>query len=232
MHALPPAGRALAGQRSAGRFRMLLVLLICAAPVVASYIAYFVVRPAGAGSAYSALIEPAVAMPDVQARTLDGQPQPLRSLVGQWLLVVVDGGACGERCERRLFMQRQLREMMGRERERVDKVWLLPDDAPVAPALRDALAATPAMTILRLPRDALAGWLAPAAGHRLEDHLYIVDPLGAWMMRAPVDADPSRLKRDLERLLRASAGWDRPGHQKPVEPVPAASVPPPAAARR
>ena len=49
------------------------------------------------------------------------------------------------------------------------------------------------------------------AGRALEDHLYIVDPRGDWMMRAPADAQPARLKRDVEKLLRASAGWDRPG---------------------
>ena len=31
------------------------------------------------------------------------------------------------------------------------------------------------------------------------------------MMRAPPDPDPARLKRDIERLLRASASWDRAG---------------------
>jgi hypothetical protein len=35
--------------------------------------------------------------------------------------------------------------------------------------------------------------------------------MGAWLMRAPVDPEPAKLKRDLERLLRASAGWDTPG---------------------
>jgi hypothetical protein len=65
--------------------------------------------------------------------------------------------------------------------------------------------------VLRADRARLAAWLAPAAGHALEDHLYIVDPQGDWMMRAPPDADPAKLKRDVEKLLRASAGWDRPG---------------------
>jgi hypothetical protein len=30
-------------------------------------------------------------------------------------------------------------------------------------------------------------------------------------MRAPAEADPAKLKRDIEKLLRASAGWDRAG---------------------
>lgn len=213
VHTLPSPGDALARQRIVGRWKMLLVVLVCALPVIASYFTFFVVRPSGTGTAYSTLIQPAVAMPAVPARLLDGSQKPLRSLVGQWLLVVVDGGACTQACEKRLFLQRQLREMTGREAERIDKLWLVIDDAPLSPALQQALAATPALTILRLPRDVVAAWLKPAPGQALQDHLYIVDPLGDWMMRAPPEADPSRLKRDIDRLLRGSAGWDKPGFQ-------------------
>lgn len=213
VHSLPQPADALSRQRASGRLKMLLVVTVCALPVLASYFTFFVVRPSGTGTAYSALIQPAVAMPVVQARGLDGNPKPLRSLVGQWLLVVVDGGACTPACEKRLFLQRQLREMTGREAERIDKLWLVVDDAPLSPALQQALAATPAMTVLRLPREVVAAWLKPAPGQLLEDHVYIVDPLGDWMMRAPADADPSRLKRDVDRLLRGSAGWDKPGFQ-------------------
>ena len=77
--------------------------------------------------------------------------------------------------------------------------------------LRAALAAAPATQVLRVPAPALAQWLAPAAGESLESHLYVVDPMGQWMMRAPPQPDPAKLKRDIERLLRASAFWDRPG---------------------
>jgi hypothetical protein len=213
VHSLPQPGVALQRQRASGRLKMLLVLAICAAPVVASYYMYYVARPTGPGTAYSDLIQPTVTMPAVAARTLQGETVPLRGLAGQWLLVVVDGGACGTACERRLFMQRQLREMTGRERDRVDKLWLVIDDAPLSPALQQALQATPAMNILRLPREVVAAWLKPAPGHALEDHLYIVDPMGEWMMRAPADADPTRLKRDIDKLLRGSAGWDQPGRQ-------------------
>ncbi|OGA98922.1 MAG: hypothetical protein A3E25_12950 [Burkholderiales bacterium RIFCSPHIGHO2_12_FULL_69_20] len=213
VHSLPQPRDALTRQRASGRLKMLGVLLVCAAPVIASYFLYYVARPSGSGTAYSALIQPTVAMPAVASRTLQGAEQPLRSLAGQWLLVVVDSGACNTACERRLFMQRQLREMTGRERDRIDKLWLVIDDAPPSPVLLQALQATPAMNVLRLPRDVVAAWLKPAPGQALEDHLYIVDPLGEWMMRAPVDADPSKLKRDIDRLMRGSAGWDKPGRQ-------------------
>jgi hypothetical protein len=35
--------------------------------------------------------------------------------------------------------------------------------------------------------------------------------MGEWMMRVPAEPEPSRVKRDLDRLLRASASWDRAG---------------------
>ncbi|HSW03379.1 MAG TPA: hypothetical protein VLK61_02300 [Aquabacterium sp.] len=194
-----------------GRLKMLLVLLVCALPVVASYFTYFVIRPQGRGTAYSDLVQPSAGLPAVEAQALDGRPVPMRSLKGQWLLVVVGDSRCAAACEKRLYLQRQLREMMGRERDRVDKVWLIIDDAVPAPALRSALATTPGMLALRLPRAAVAAWLRPAPGQALEDHLYIVDPMGEWMMRAPADPDPSKLKRDLDRLLRGSASWDLPG---------------------
>ena len=67
------------------------------------------------------------------------------------------------------------------------------------------------MHVLRAPQAAVAGWLKPQAGRALEDHLYLVDPRGDWMMRAPADPDPAKLKRDIDRLLRASASWDTAG---------------------
>ena len=196
--------------------KMLLVLLACAAPVVASYFTFYVVRPGGGGAAYGALIHPTVPMPELTGTALDGKPVPLAALQHQWLIVAVDGGACPQACEQRLYMQRQLREMLGRERDRVDKIWLVTDDAPIPAALREALTATPAMQIVRLPRAAVAAWLRPAEGQALEDHLYLVDPMGRWMMRVPANPDPAKVKRDLDRLLRASGSWDQPG--RPGDP--------------
>jgi hypothetical protein len=197
-------------RRLGGRLQALLVLLACAAPVIASYFTYYVIRPDGRSN-YSTLIEPAREVPaDLALRTLDGRAVAAASLRGQWLLVVAGPAACDAACEARLYAQRQLREMLGRERDRLDKVWLVNDDAPVRPELRAALEEA-GVQMLRVPAPALARWLEPAAGQALEAHLYVVDPMGKWMMRPPVEPQPARLKRDLDRLLRASSSWDTPG---------------------
>jgi hypothetical protein len=193
-----------------GRWQMLLVLAVCAAPVVASYFTYFVIRPA-ARTNYSDLILPTRALPDLALTDLQGRPVASASLKGQWLFVVVAGGACDAACERDLFLQRQLREMLGREKDRVDKLWLIDDAAAVRPEVLQAIDVGSPMKVLRVSRTALANWLAPAAGEPLEAHLYIVDPMGEWMMRAPASPNPAKLKSDVDKLLRASAGWDKPG---------------------
>lgn len=196
---------------ASGRWKMLLVLAMCAAPVVASYFTYFVIRPEGRSN-YSDIISPAVPMPaQLPLTDLAGRPVAPPSLKGQWLMVVVAGGSCDVRCEKHLLLQRQLRETLGREKDRVDKLWLITDDAPLSPALAQAIAAAPAVTALRVPAQALAQWLAPAPGQPLDAHIYLVDPMGAWMLRTPAQPEPAKFKRDIERLLRASSSWDRPG---------------------
>ncbi len=209
VHSMPAPDVATQRTRN-GRLKMLLVLLVCAAPVVASYITYFVIRP-GARTNYGTLIQPSRSLPGLALMRLDGQPVPVSALKGQWLLVLVGPARCDAGCEKRLFMQRQLREMLGRERDRVDKLWLITDGGQPEPALRAAAEASPAVTMLQADRQAVAAWLAPEDGHRIEEHLYVVDPMGEWMMRMPANAEPARVKRDLDRLLRASAGWDTRG---------------------
>ena len=209
VHSLPSPQDADAARRTArGRRLMFAVLGVCALPVIASYLTYFVVRPQ-TRSNYSELIAPRPLPAALLLADLQGRPVAAGSLRGQWLVVVVAGGVCDTRCERHLWLQRQLHETLGREKERVDKLWLVDDGVPPR---GETLAAIGAATqVLAVTRADLARWLEPAPGRALEDHVYVVDPRGDWMMRAPVDPEPARLKRDVEKLLRASGGWDRPG---------------------
>jgi len=195
-----------------GRWQLWFMLLVCVAPVVASYFTYYVLRPRMASLNYGELIEPQRPMPAGQRLVaLDGSASTLGDLRGQWLLLSVADGACDETCRDNLYFQRQLRESLGENRERVDWVWLVTDDASPPDEIRDGLAHA---TVRRIDRAALQAWLAPTSGHRLEDQLYLVDPHGNWMMRFPPNltvTSAERVRKDLSRLLYASAGWDRPG---------------------
>jgi len=193
-----------------GRWKMLLVLLICASPVIASYWTYYVIRPEGRRN-YGELIEPQRPLPEVSAETLTGLETPMTALKGQWLLITVGGGACDADCQQRLYFQRQLRETLGKDKDRLDRVWLIQDDGAPSAAILPAVAQA---TVLRVQQQALQAWLVPAEGESVDAHLYLVDPLGNLMLRFPARMDvagAAKAKRDLERVLRASAFWDTPG---------------------
>jgi hypothetical protein len=188
-----------------------LLLLVCVSPVVASYFTYYVVRPEGRRN-FGELVQPQQPMPvDMVTQALDGQSSTLGALRHQWLLVSVAPGACDAACQNHLYLQRQMRESLGREKDRLDWVWLVTDDTPVPAVLQPGLQQA---TVLRVDPQALARWLAPEQGRALTEHLYVVDPMGNWMMRFPAALDTAtaaKAKRDLERLLRASASWDTAG---------------------
>ena len=197
-------------KRRRGRFWMILVWLICAAPVVASYLTFYVFRPMSRHS-YGELIEPQRDLPDLIGTDLNGLSQNLQALKGQWLLISVASGACQKLCQDNLYLQRQLRESLGKERDRVKWVWLVSDDAQVSADLKQALSRA---TVLRVPATGLKTWLAAKPGHDLQEHLYLVDPLGRWMMRFPPELNiqsAAKAKSDLDRVLRASASWDHAG---------------------
>jgi hypothetical protein len=193
-----------------GRFKMLMVFLVCAAPVAASYFTYYVVRPEGRRN-FGDLIDPQRPLPDVRTVALSGGEVNLRALKGQWLLITVAGGACDATCTNNLYLQRQLRESLGKEKDRLDRVWLVNDTAPVADALKPAVKDA---TVLQVPAAQLATWLEPEPGQALGAHLYLVDPLGNWMMRFPAALTTEGAKKakvDLDRLMRASSSWDNAG---------------------
>lgn len=212
VHSMPaPALDDAARRTASGRLKMLGVLAVCVAPVLASYFTYFVIKPEG-GNSYGELITPPRDLPDdLPMATLAGEPVAPASLRGQWLLVVVSDAACGPACEKNLYLQRQLRETLGRDKDRIDKVWIVSDGGTPRPEVVAAVTQGQGATALRVPQQALAAWLAPAPGHELADHFYVVDPMGRWMMRAPADPEPAKFKGDIVKLLRASASWDRAG---------------------
>lgn len=192
-----------------GRWKMLAIMLVCSLPVIASYFAYFGVRPSGHAS-LGELITPVRPVPDQVATALDGSVHPLAELKGQWLLVSVAGGACLQGCPQHLFLQRQLRETLGKDRDRVDWVWFISDQVAVPASLKPALAGA---QVLRVDAQVLQAWLAQP-GAALTESLFVVDPMGNAMMRFPAQFDnvaAGKARRDLERLLRASAAWDGPG---------------------
>jgi hypothetical protein len=191
------------GQTRRGRIQMLLLLLACAAPVIASYLAYYVFKPEGGKTNFGTLVQP---VQDVNPVWFD---IPFN---GKWtLLVARPAGECtvkNESCLEALFLMRQLRIAVGRESSRVQLVWVNTDGKPVDPEVLLAYDQKMAgFQILSLPTDPqlkaeFDTWLnRDGAGQKVQ----LIDPSPAKMMVFPVTNSPKEfgsIKKDLEKLLR------------------------------
>lgn len=184
--------------RHARSWKLAAVVALCVAPVIVSYLMYYVFPPAKKSN-YGQLIEPQVTLPVLDPGDAFGSHK------GQWVLVVVQSGACDEACARKLYFVRQTHASLGRDRDRVDMVLLKPDTEPLSAALK---AAHPRLAVHALPKAAIDRWFrapdaAPGSG-AAEDRVFVVDPQHNLMLVFPPDPEPSRTLKDLQRLLKAS----------------------------
>jgi len=184
------------------RYRALYLLIaLCVAPVIASYLAYYVWQPTGRSN-YGTLIDPQRTVPaTLQLRELDGTPFAPSALRGQWFMVTVDRGNCAEACQQKLWNMRQVRTATGRERDRIDRVLLLIDEEPPTTLLLREYEGT---RVLRANADQLRAFLPLDAGMALDGAIWLIDPLGNLMLRWPPGAEPKGIKRDLDKVLKAS----------------------------
>jgi cytochrome oxidase Cu insertion factor (SCO1/SenC/PrrC family) len=185
-----------------GRWKLLAILLVCAAPIILSYFTYYVIKPTGRTN-YGTLIDPRdYPIPALGTTTLDGKPASLADYKGKWILLQVDHGACPETCQKKLYDVRQLRLTQGKDMDRIERVWLITDNAPLDTMLMREYDGT---RLLRAKADLVNAWLPVESGTVASDHLFMIDPLGNLMMRFPKDADPNKIKKDITKLLKASS---------------------------
>ena len=183
--------------RKRGRRTLLLLALVCAAPVAASYMAYYWFHPAGHVN-YGELLE-AQPVREIAGTRPDGGKFRLSDYRGRWLFLTVDTAACEDLCQRKLYAIRQAHTIQGREQDRVVRVWLQAPDAP-AP-VPQLLAQHPGLISARTDPEQ---WAALPGAAAAPANIYLLDPLGNIVLRYPAEPDIRRMAKDLERLLRAS----------------------------
>ena len=159
--------------------KLVLIALVCAAPLVLGTLAYVFRWSPGETSNYGELVPP---------RPVSGVER------GKWVLVVFDSAACDAYCERKLYVMRQSRRAQGKDMGEVERLWVLTDAGKPRAELMPGIEGT------RFATFSAAGF----PGNALE-HIYLVDPYGNLMLRFPRDPDPSKVIKDLQRLLRYTA---------------------------
>ena len=204
-------GQSIDAATKRGRIQMILLFLVCAAPVIVSYFTFYVIKPTGGNTKIGELVYP------VQSAPIDSIDA---SLQGKWTMLIARPSAeCKvgkDECVNLLYLMRQVRIAMGRESQRVQLVWLVTDQGDVDPEIAKAYDQEVAgFTFVKMPKDAakrneVEKWLE-LDGKKSAIHL--LDPRADRMMRFDTDKEVPDLKRvskDLGKLLK----WNATGKAK------------------
>ena len=182
------------------RRTLLLLGTISLAPFVASFLLYYLWKPQTFTN-YGELLE-VTPLAGIAVADRDGKVFRFDDLRGNWVFLMVDAGVCDEYCQSKLYLMRQIRLTQGKNRDRIERLWLIPDGVRPVPAVELRY---PGMRQLMVDTDAVLRLLPASRSAR--DHIYLVDPFGNLMMRFPRDADPQQMKEDVTRLVKVSSGW-------------------------
>jgi hypothetical protein len=182
---------------AAGRLQLLLIAAVFAVPLaMAAWMYYFdnsLVPESGSNK--GALLLPIVSLGDQlpQSQLHSIAPQ-------QWLLLYANDHACGGDCEQALVRLRQSRLMLGKDMQRVARVFLHGDSVPDTVLLNEQHTGLITMTdkdlAVLLEEKRPTG--LPAGG------CYLIDPLGNLVMYFPPNLDPKEMVGDIKHLLKLS----------------------------
>ena len=180
-----------------GRVQLILIAAVFLGPLAFATWLYFAgqnLTPAGRSN-NGALLEPIVNVTELLPAS------PLNDVGdGYWSLVYANPSACDEACEYSLYTLRQSRLMLGRERDRLVRVFLHGDTAP-----NTVLLAEEHQGLVTLQDSALNELLETKKPADLESGgYYLVDPLGNLVLYFRPDIDPGAMVEDIKHLLELS----------------------------
>lgn len=185
-----------ARQRS-GRLQLLLVAAVFLGPLLVAAWMYYgggAVQPQGRTN-HGALLQPianlADELPDAAIHTHYRQ---------SWVLLYSQDTSCDDNCKDALYTLRQSRLMLGKEMDRLTRVFLhgnTPPDTVFLTEEHAGLVTIEDSSLTSLLRNKKPADL-PANGY------YLIDPLGNLVMYFRPDLDPSEMVDDIKRLLKLS----------------------------
>lgn len=186
---------AAAKRRRSARLHLILIGVIAAAPFVGSYALFKFWKPTSFMN-HGELVADAQPPGPTGADPMGAQ---LSALKGKWVLATVDTGTCGQSCRDKLYYLRQIRLTQGKDMERIERLWMVSDEAVPDPVLlkefvgMHVVMAAGSEWVRRLPAKTQPG-----------DYIFVIDPMGNVVLRYPPGFNPTGMKKDLSRLIRAS----------------------------
>jgi len=182
------------------------MVILFGLPYVAAYYYYFNRADMDlVTSNYGTIITPARPIPDANLVKLDNSKFKLSSLKGKWVLFSVGSSSCKKDCVDNLYKIRQIKKAVGQEYKRITKLFFLKDKTNIE-SFKLLLKEYPDMDVIIPSGNNYNNYLSNFLheGVELEDSIFIIDPIGNYMMAYPKGADASKILKDIERLLKVS----------------------------
>jgi hypothetical protein len=186
--------------RTPGRLRLIMLGVIFLGPLLIAYLLYGSGsgwRPA-AGTQHGQMLEPPALLPDMPLTS--GGSDTASNFRGKWSLIVVDELECGVLCKEVLRETRQIRRALGRDRDRVQRLFYLDGSEPDMKFFTDE---HPELIVLQ-PESPAGQELLAAIGGRESGDIFLADPLGNLIMRFPSGTGMRGIHKDLKLLLKIS----------------------------
>ena len=180
-----------------GRVQLLLIAAVFLGPLAIAAYMYF----AGQGLAPEGRTNNGILLQPIVSLTDAVPGSPLHAVNdGYWALIYTNEGICDDACEFSLYALRQSRLMLGKEMDRLVRVFLHGD--------------SPADTVLLAEEhEGLITLQDSNLGDLLENNrpaelaaggYFLVDPLGNLVMYFRPDIDPQAMVEDIKHLLELS----------------------------
>jgi hypothetical protein len=194
-----------------GRLQLFLIGLLFIGPVILAWLIYGgrIEWQPESGTQHGELIEPVVMLPDFAPDpTPDdtGNNEPATSearLRDKWSLIVFDDGACADVCMKTLHETRQVREALGRDRDRIQRLLIISGKRPDAGFLETEHPRLIVLDTAGPTGEALAD-AARIEKNEVAGTVFLVDPLGNLIMRFPAGTGMKGIHKDLKKLLKIS----------------------------
>lgn len=183
-----------------GRRTLLLLAVVFLGPMAVAMALYFTGfrwRPEGS-THHGALYQPARPLPEASVAWVGSAPAS-GTLRGKWSLMYIGTGECAAECRETLVVTRQVRRALGRELDRVQRLYLLRSGAPDSAFLAGE---HPGIGVVA--DGATVAEIGRIAGQVGEGDIFLADPLGNLVMRYPAGTPIKDIHADLQRLLKIS----------------------------
>ena len=189
------------------RTTLLIMVVLFGLPYIAAlYFYYFAdLSEISPQTNYGTLITPVRQVNDIPLKKLDNSDFKLSELRGAWTLVSIGQSSCQKNCQDNLYKMRQIRKAVGEDRSRINRIFLLTDTSNIQ-SFSNLLPEYSGMTVI-IPTDDKYKQLISTfsvKGEPTEDGIFIIDPLGNYMMAYPKDEDAQKILNDVRRLLKVS----------------------------